>query len=275
MAIPVVVAMGLFLLFPVANVLRLSFFKSDYLTETFIGFGNYVALMSDPMFWRSMMNSAIYGLAFIAGEAGIGLIVALLAFDLSKRWRNGLRMAFFIPTTAAGIVISQVWLWIFSPVGGLANWFIGLFGVAPVSWFSNPATALAVMFGVIALTLPGTGVVLLMAALSGIPKEILDAARVDGASPWQMRLMIALPYIRTTALLAVLIGFIAGSQVWEFVYAMTSGGPAGKTQSLMYYVYETGLLRSKYGLGSAASVVLVLCVSLWTFGVTRIQKRWS
>jgi ABC-type sugar transport system permease subunit len=274
-AIPVVAAMGLFLLLPMVSVGRLSFFQSDYLREKFVGFGNYIALFTDPNFWMATSNSAIYGLAFITGEVGIGLPIALMTFDLSKRWRNSVRILTLIPTTAAGIIICQVWLWIFHPAMGLANWLVSLVGIGPVAWFSSRFSATLVLFVVIALTLPGGGVVLLMAALAGVPKEILEAAKVDGASPWQTRLLVALPYVRTTVVLTVLIAFIGGAQVWEFVYAMTSGGPSGSTQSIMYYVYETGLLRSKYGLGAAASVALVLIVSLWSAGINRLQKVWK
>jgi multiple sugar transport system permease protein len=272
MAIPVMVVMGVLVIWPVINVARLSFFKSDYLTEQWIGFGNYIALAKDSGFWNAVVNSCIYGFAFIAGEVGIGLPFSLMAFDLSQRWRNSLRLLAIVPTTAAGIVISQVWLWIFNPTYGLANWILSIVGHAPVEWLSTRPSATTVMFVMIALTLPGAGIVLLMTALSAIPKEILEAARVDGASPWQTRFRIALPYIRTTLVLAVLIAFIAGMQVWEFVYAMTSGGPGGSTRSLMYFIWETGLLRSKYGMGAAASVFLVTVVSLWSFGITRFRQ---
>jgi multiple sugar transport system permease protein len=271
-SLPVVLAVLLLSTVPLLSVARLSFFQSDYLTERFIGLANYGALIADSAFWRSAANSAIFGLAFVLGEVGIGLPFSLLMFDLSKRWRDFFRFSVFIPTTAAGIVISQVWLWIFAPTNGLANWVLSLAGLPPVPWLSQYGSAMGVIVTSIALTLPGAGIIIMASALAAVPREILEAARVDGASPWQTRLLVALPYVWPTVVLVALIAFIAGAQVWEFVYAITAGGPAGKTQSIMYFVYETGLLRSRYGLGAAASVIMITLVSLWSAGVSRLRK---
>ena len=115
--------------------------------------------------------------------------------------------------------------------------------------------------------------ILLLAALSGVPTDTLEAARVDGASPAQVRWLIAVPAIRTTILLSTILAFVGGLQVWEFVYAMTNGGPAGGTASLMYYIYAAGLLRGKYGLASAGSVV-ILALGL-TSGIIIRRRRDS
>lgn len=266
---PAVVSSLMMAVLPVVNVGRLSLFQSDYLTEKWVGLRNYKVIFSDQAFLSSLVNSMVYAGAFAMGGVVIALVLTLYSYDLPKRWKNGLRMAAYLPTIAAGIIISQVWLWVFHPSGGLANWLLSLFHLAPVRWFSARGTALAVVFIAISLSIPGTGYILFMGAASSISVEVLDAARVDGASRNQVRWWIVTPSIMWIVLLQCLFSLLGGLQVWEFVYALTNGGPARSTESMMYYVYAAGLLRGQYGIASAGSVVLL---SIGLLGAALIKR---
>jgi multiple sugar transport system permease protein len=265
----------LFLAFPfLATYLvgHLSLFDTNYVTTRFVGFGNYVKLLTDPTFWQSMCNAIIYCIAIIPATVMFALILSIGISDYKPRIQNTFRIAFYIPSFAAGVIIANVWKWIFDYRYGLANWLVGLFGIKPVMWLASPAYAMAAVSIMILFSTAGSYLMMYSASIMSIPHEILEQARVDGASWLQTKLKIVVPMIMPTVLLSVVLMMIAVMQMWEFIYQLTYGGPSGGTASPVFDIYLTGFEQGRYGYASAKALILLVVILAMALVKKQIEK---
>jgi multiple sugar transport system permease protein len=265
----------LFLAFPfLATYLvgHLSLFETNYAVSKFVGFGNYVKLVLDPTFWQSMCNALIYCAMIIPTMVVTALTLSIMISDFKPKTQNAFRIVFYIPGFTAGIIIASVWKWIYNYQFGLANWLIGLVGIKPVMWLATQSYAmLAVSIMIILATLGGT-LMLYSAAIMAIPHEILEQSRVDGASWLQTKLKIVVPMIMPTVLLSIVLIMIGTMQMWEFIYQLTYGGPAGGTASPVFDIWLTAFTYGKYGLASAKSLVLLVVILAMALIKRQIEK---
>jgi len=271
MVLPAVV---FFLLFPAAAtylVGHLSLFKTDYVMTKFIGLGNYGNMLYDMKFWRSMVNGITYCALIIPMMLTLVLLVAFLASDFSLKVQNAVKFTLYIPVLAAGVIISNVWRWIYAD-GGMANWLLGLFGIGAVPWLSDPLlakVAIAVMF---VFTLIGANLIIVLSSIVAVPRHLIEAARIDGASGLQVKLRIILPIIMPTVFLVVMLMMISAMQMWEFVYRLTNGGPSGWTATPVFDLYETAFTYGKYGMASAKALVIMAVILAMVVIQKRIEK---
>lgn len=220
----------------------------------FVGLANFSQLAGDPLFWLTLRNTALYVL-YVPVTMALALALALY---LNRR-RGGerlLRAAAFLPYVTSTVAIAMVWQWIFNPDAGLLNRALGAAGLGPFDWLGSPRTALAAIAAVTVWTQIGYQMVVLLAGLQGIPRSYLDAALVDGASPWQRFRYVTLPLLRPVLLFVLVTGVIAGFQVFTLVYIMTEGGPLHSTDVLVYRIYQTAWEFLRFGEASAMAVVL-------------------
>jgi ABC-type sugar transport system permease subunit len=260
-----------FLLFPAAAtylVGHLSLFKTDYLSSQFVGVLNYVTILSDVKFWRSMVNGLLYAAMIVPMMLAALFVTGLLASDFSTKVQNVVKFVVYIPVLAAGVIIANVWKWIYAK-DGLMNWALGIIGVGPVAWLSDPMMAKVAISLMFVMTVLGGFLIITLAAIVSVPKQLLEAARIDGASGLQIKFRIVLPIVMPTVLLVVMLLTISSIQMWEFVYQLTSGGPAGATATPIFDLYETAFTYGKYGLASAKAVVLMLVI----LALVTLQKR--
>lgn len=265
----------LFLAFPfLATYLvgHLSMFDTNYVVSKFVGFGNYVKLMLDPTFWQSMCNAIIYCAMIIPTMVVVALVLSILISDFRPKTQNAFRIVFYIPGFTAGIIIASVWKWIYNYQFGLANWLVGLVGIKPVMWLASQSYAMVgVSIMIILATLGGT-LMLYSAAIMAIPHEILEQSRVDGASWLQTKVKIVVPMIMPTVLLSIVLIMIGTMQMWEFIYQLTYGGPAGGTASPVFDIWLTAFTYGKYGLASAKSLVLLVVILAMALIKRQIEK---
>lgn len=267
-------ALGFFLLFPAAAtylVGHLSLLKTDYVTTQFVGVLNYVTILSDVRFWRAMANGLLY-CAMITPMMLVSLVtVAFLASDFSTKVQNAVKFAVYIPVLASGVIIANVWKWIYAKEG-LANWLLSVVGAGPLPWLNDAMLAKFSVSLMFVATVMGGYLIIMLASIVAIPKQLLEAARIDGASGLQVKFRIILPIVMPTIALCAMLLFISAMQMWEFVFQLTSGGPAGGTATPVFDIYETAFTYGKYGLASAKALVLMVVIFLMVWAQKRIER---
>jgi multiple sugar transport system permease protein len=263
--VPGYVFFTIFMLVPVIAAIGLSFFDTNYVKFTWVGLGNFLQLARNPDFIRALTNTLTYVGVVVPVTLVLSLLIALLVFPLNPKLQTFFRGAFYLPGVAGGVMLSLVWIWIFNPAFGFLNFLLTQLGLHPVLWLASSRTAIwSVILVVLTFTI-GQPIILFLAGLGSIPGEIYDAALVDGANRWQRVWFVTLPLLRPVFMFVLATTTIGVFQIWETIYMLTSGGPAGASTSIVYMIYETAFLTSKYGLASAMGVVLMAFIVIITF----------
>ena len=235
--------------------------------KPFVGLANFRAVLSDPLVWISLRNTVLYAL-YVPVTMALALGVALV-LRRSTRMARLLRTVFFLPTVSSVVAIALVWQWLYNADFGLINWLLSLVGAKPVDWLGNPRTALVAVMIVSVWVQLGYQMVVFLAGLQGIPKEYLDAARVDGAGAWRRFWRITFPLLRPVTLFVLVTGIIGSFQVFTYIYVLTDGGPLHATDVVVYRIYQSAWEFLRFG--DASALALILFVVL--FGVTWAQFR--
>jgi len=248
----------LFTLLPVAQGLVLALQDARVTGGTFIGLANFGTLADDPAFRQALGNTVLYATVVVAAQVTLALVVASLIQPLGARSRVFYRALFYLPLVNSAILVAMVWRWIFNPNPfGLANAALGALGLGPFLWIGSSDQALLAVILSAVLTIPGGGVVLYSAAIGSLPRELYEAADLEGAGPFAKWRHITVPLLRPTTLYLVVVYTILAFQVFERVYIMTNGGgPNNATITIVQLIYSTAFQFGRYGLASAMAVVL-------------------
>ena len=248
----------LFTLLPVAQGFVLALQDARVTGGTFIGLANFGTLADDPAFRQALGNTVLYATVVVAAQVTLALVVASLIQPLGARSRVFYRALFYLPLVNSAILVAMVWRWIFNPNPfGLANAALGTLGLGPFLWIGSSDQALLAVILSAVLTIPGGGVVLYSAAIGSLPRELYEAADLEGAGPFAKWRHITVPLLRPTTLYLVVVYTILAFQVFERVYIMTNGGgPNNATITIVQLIYSTAFQFGRYGLASAMAVVL-------------------
>ena len=245
--------MTLFVFVPAVLILILSLFKTNFLSWEFVGLNNYVKMFNNS-FPKAIGNSMLYLLFIPVPGSIIGIFLALSMADLNKKHRNKLIFLFMLPSFAAGLIVSQFWKWIIKLTHlDVSYQFPGV-----------PFIALTILIGTV-----GMQTLFLSTAIQGIDPSQYEAAKVDGATWWQIKFRIILPQIVKTASIILLFGIVGALQVWETIYMIA---PFESTASMMYRVIADGFFFGKYGLASAECLVMALIIVFITQVKNRVEK---
>ena len=247
-----------FTLLPVAQGLVLSLEDARVTGGSFIGLANFATLADDPVFGQALGNTVLYATVVVAAQVTLALIVASLIQPLGAKSRIFYRALFYLPLVNSAILVAMVWRCIFNPNPfGLANAALGTIGLGPFLWIGSSDQALLAIILSAVLTIPGGGVVLYSAAMGSLPRDLYEAADLEGASPLAKWWHITVPLLRPTTLYLVVVYTILAFQVFERVYIMTNGGgPNNATITIVQLIYSTAFQFGRYGLASAMAVVL-------------------
>ncbi|MGE5604017.1 MAG: carbohydrate ABC transporter permease [Nitrososphaerales archaeon] len=272
--LPSLLGLAIFTLVPLLASLGLTLFDWDLLTPPkFIGLGNFQALLQDETFREALLHT----LTFIAGYIPLVLVAGLsVALLLDRRLRGiGIfRALFFIPVVSAWVAVALMWSWLLNPQFGLFNYLLRMIGIHGPAWLFDPNWAMPAIIMTSVWKDTGFVAVMYLAGLQGIPEQYYEAASIDGASRWQSFRAITLPLLSPTTFFALIISLINSFQVFDQVWIMTNGGPAGATTVIVEQVVRNAFSYSKMGYASAISWVLFLLVFAVTLFQTRVQKRW-
>jgi multiple sugar transport system permease protein len=249
-----------FTLVPVVQAFGLSLQSARIVGGEWIGLQNFVTLAEDPVFRQALGNTVLYSLVVVAAQLTLALVVASLIQPLGQKSQTFYRALFYLPLVNSAILVAMVWRWIFNPNPfGLANTVLGAVGFEPLLWIGSSDQALAAVILSAVLTIPGGGVVLYSAAMGSLPRELYEAAEVEGAGALTKWWYITIPLLKPTTLYLLVIYTILAFQVFERVYVMTNGGgPNNATITIVQLVYSTAFQFGRYGLASAMAVVLFI-----------------
>lgn len=257
----------LFLIWPVLYMLTTSLFDTTLVRQglgDFIGFGNYAEMLSRADFWESLWHTIQFTLYTVPPLVVLAFVFAVLA-NRVVRGQWFFRLAFFVPFILPSAAIALIWNFIFTPATGLWDSFRMLLGTAePSPVLGAPDLA---MIGIAVTTIwwtIGFNFVLYLAGLQDIPREVYEAAAVDGATPWQQIRWITVPLLSRTTTLVVLLQIIASLKIFDQVYLMTAGGPGTSTQVVLGLVTNSAFTDYRVGAASAASVLLFIVILLVT-----------
>lgn len=269
---PALLHSGIFIVIPVIAVLALSL--TDYSfgdSWSWVGFGNYSDLFRDVDFQASLVNTVIYAIVVIPISMAISLAVAV-GLNQKIRALGFFRTAFYIPTVTATVAIATIWLWIYNPGSGLANGFLSLFGFAPNRWLADPATALPSLMVVGIWQGLGTKIIIYLAALQGVSRDLLESADLDGASRWQKFVHVTLPALSPVQFFVLITSIVGTFQVFDLVYVMTRGGPGTETRVLVLDIYQNAFQDLKLGYASAETVIMMVVIALFIGAGRLLQK---
>lgn len=276
---PTLVTLILWVYWPLVDALRLSFYQWNMLPTAapiWVGAKNYTAIFALPKFWQAIRNTGIYVLGLLPMAVLIPLALAIYTQDLPPRARNIYRGIIFVPMIIAPVVAAAVWRWLLDPGHGMVNEVITAFGGEPVRFLQDPAIAIWTIILLTGWKLIGFSTLILSAANANINPALIEAARMDGASRWEIIRDIRLPLLRTTILFLFLMTVLLGAQ-WTFSYiqVLTEGGPLGSTTNIFYVLWDFGFSSLSVGWSSAAAIILFAGFGLFALILFRLMDRYS
>lgn len=264
---PILVPFFFFLLLPVLQVVWLSFHEWDWFDNTWRGLGQYRRLWRDPGFWDALRHTLIFTAVVVPAWLLLTLAIATIIEPMLPRWRASWATLFFLTYMISPVVLAMVWTWMLGPdQTHLINRILGWIGLGPFPWLTSTKLALAGVILSTIITIPGSGVLIYGAAISALPRELFESARLDGASRFAQWRLITFPLLKPATLYLAVIYTIASFQVFERVYLMTGGGPAGSTTVLVERIHSRAFMNFDFGGASAQSVVLLLLIAAVAWG---------
>lgn len=276
MLAPAALLLGLVVVYPVCRLLVTSFHQLDQGTrpETapFVGFENYAFAFQDERFWGATLNTVLYVAITVPGAVLVGLGLALLA-NLPFRVKWPVRLGLLLPWALPVVFVGLIFRWFFEYRQGIVNDIVVALGFAPLQWISSPRLAFfAVCLAIVWKTSSFVALVLL-AGLQTIPKELYEAAEVDGATRWQRFWRVTLPLLRPAIVVALIFRTITAIQTFDIPYAMTGGGPGDSTETLAMYIHKTTIDFLDFGYGSALAVLMFAVSAVATSVYLRHTRR--
>jgi putative chitobiose transport system permease protein len=259
--LPAIALLGVTAFLPVLQAAYLSFTNYDFVgSPKFIGWKNYELLWRDRLFWQVLYNTVIYLIFAVPFLVVLPLILAILV-NRALRGIQIFRAIYYFPVVVSVVVAGIAWKWVYAE-NGILNYFASLaaFQTIKVAWLTDARTAI---FSIIAVTVwRGLGyyMVIYLAGLQSIPKDLYEAAAIDGSDGWQKHFDITIPLLKPYIILVAIISAIASMKIFEEVYIMSKGGPANSTKTVVYYLYEKGFDSLEMGYASAIGVVLFLAI---------------
>jgi len=267
---PWLAGFALFGFFPFAFSLIASFTNYSPLRPAaarFVGLDNYAGALHDPQFWSALGNTAFFVVGTIPFTTALALLLAL-AVQPAFRGRTVFRLGFFVPSVVSVVVLSLVFKGLYARNGTL-NALLGALHLPTPAWLQDPNTALPAIMAMDVWSASGYYMLIFLAGLEAIPRELYEAARIEGAGRWDCLRTITLPLLRPTLAFVLVVNTIRSLQIFAEVFVMTGGGPLGRTTTIVYYLYEHAFHKFDLGYASAVAYLLFL-VSL---GLAWLQLR--
>ncbi|MBA2468051.1 MAG: sugar ABC transporter permease [Chloroflexia bacterium] len=276
--IPILSLLVVFSLLPIGIAGWLSFHRYNQLAPTapWIGLRNYeFAFQTDPFFRNALENTLKYALVAVPVNIVLSLPIAL-GLNQIKRFRAVFRTAFFMPAVASAVAVSLLWTTIYDPQAGWLNAFMNQVGLSSQPWLRDPDLAIWSVLAAAVWQDLGYNILIFLAGLQGIPDDFYDAAKVDGAGPWQRFRGITLPLLQRTTVFVLVLTMISYLQQFTHIQVMTGGGPIRSSETLVLYIYGKGFQDLQMGYAAAMSIVLMGIILLITLVQLRLlRSRWE
>ena len=241
----------------------------DPLSAHFIGLSNYAKLLRDPNFQQAALTTAIFVVFGTVLNLAVGLAAAVALNRGISRFRAVFRVGYYLPVVSSIVAIAVIWRFLFNADFGVVNGALQAVGIKGPDWLGNPTLAVGIIVALMVWRNFGNAMIIFLAGLQGIPNDLYEAARIDGANRWQEFRSITLPMLKPTTLLLTVVTTIGFLQVFEEPFVMTQGGPLNKTRPISMLVYQQGFNFFHQGYASAMAYTLFVVIA----AVTLIQFR--
>ena len=257
-----IVYFAVFLFYPIYKAFAGSLHDWNPLTQkyNYIGWENYRFVLGDKLFWKSLTNTLFFTAISTVLRLAVGLALALMLFSRMTKMRTVFQGLFYMPTVTPMVAVSFVWMWMFNPQFGLINRFFHL----DINWLKNSNWA---MIAIIIMTVWkdfGYATVLFLAGLMGLPEEVYEASRIDGANGWQTFKNITLPLLKPVTLFVTITSLISYFQTYTQILVMTEGGPGTSTFVISYLIFDEAFVNYNFGTASAIAVILFVVIAVLT-----------
>jgi multiple sugar transport system permease protein len=278
--LPALCVIGVWVYWPLVSTLALSFFQWNLLPTVPrkpVGFENYVDVLTLPEMGQAVLNTAVYVGGLLPFSVILPLGIALLVADIGGRWRAVYRAVLFVPVLMAPVIVATLWRWLLHPISGVLNaGLLGAFGLVAPNIFRDPRLAIWGIVGITAWMLFGFSILIFSAGLTGISREYIEAAEIDGASSAQAIWHIVLPLLSPTILFMVLLTVLLSAQ-WTFpiINVLTAGGPLNSTTNVYYLLWDFGFHNFNVGFSSAAAAIFFVAFGLLAWVFVRLADRYS
>lgn len=262
--LPAFVLLAVFFFIPFIDTILLSFkdFSTDIYNPQFIGFSNYIQLFKSKEFYTTLTNTFLFLIMVVPILAVLPLIVAIF-INQKIKGVNIYKVLIYLPVIISIVVVAIAFKWLYAQQG-ILNYLAELFGLSAIGWLTD--TKFALLSVAIVTIYKGIGyyMMIYLSALIGVPKDLYEAADIDGASEIKKHLTVTIPQIMPTIALVVIISSISALKVFTEIYVMTKGGPLNSTKTIVYYIYERAFENLDLSMASAASVVLLLLILIFS-----------
>jgi len=246
---------------------------ADPSTVRFVGSGNYLHAFSEPDFWNALRITLVYALVGAPVSVAVSLAAALLVDAKTTRWKPFFRAVYFAPVVTTLVAVAIVWRYLYQPQYGLVNALLGRFGIPRIDWLGDPHWALPAILVLAVWKNFGYNLLIFVAGLQNVPRELHEAAELDGASGWQRFWNVTLPELAPVFLFVSVTTMINYFQLFAEPYVMTQGGPLKSTNSLVLLMYEQGFRWWRLGYAAALAFILFAVILAATAVQMRLQQR--
>ena len=276
---PALIAISLFFVLPVFAALALSltdfdiYALADWDNLRFIGIENYTRLLRNPLFWRALGNNLWFVVFGTPLSIGVSLGAAMILNARTVHWRPIWRVALFAPYVTTVVATAVVWRYLLHTRYGMINYGLESIGLPGVDWLGSPAAALPAILLFVVWKTFGYNMLIFLAVLQTVPEDLHEAAKIDGAGTFTRFRHVTLPAIAPTLLLVSIITMAGFFQLFAEPYVMTQGGPAQRTVTMLYFMYEEGFKWWNLGSASAVAFVLFICILAVTLVQLAVAKR--
>lgn len=272
---PALILLVIFLLIPIGMMFYYAF--TDYYLLTpdarqFVGLDNFKKLMSDPIFKQSIWNTAKFVVWIIPVQLGAALGMALIV-NKQRKGNIFFKVAFFAPVVMSLVVISILWLYLLNPNEGLINALLNKIGIASMPFLKSPKQAMYTIVFVSAWQGAGYQMLLLLGGMQNIPKDVYEAAELDGFTKFQQFRYITMPLLKPTVIFVLLTTLISAFKLIVQPMVMTQGGPMNSTMTMVYYIYQTGFTDRLVGYSSSIALIFTTMIGLITIAQRKITKE--
>jgi multiple sugar transport system permease protein len=276
---PALAVIGLFFVVPVLTALALSvtdfdlYALADLRNLRFAGIDNYTHVLSMPLFWKAFGNTAYFVALGVPLSIVLSLAFAVLLQSKLARFKPFVRTALFAPVVTTLVAVALIWRYLFHVRYGLVNAGLQQIGVEPIDWLGDPDWAMPTIVLFAAWKNLGSNMIIFIAALQAIPDDLYEAARIDGARPWQQFVHVTVPMLAPTTLLVSILTIAGYFQLFAEPYVMTQGGPLQSTVSVLYLMYDEGFKWWNLGVASAVAFLLFVVIVCVTQGLLWFARR--
>ncbi len=278
-AAPALLVIVVFFFLPVVAALALSvtdfdiYALADIGNLRFVAFDNYVGLLHNPLFWKTLGNTLYFVVVGVPLSIIVSLCAAVLLHSKLGRFKGFYRTAFFAPVVTTVVAVAVIWRYLFHTRYGLVNWGLSSIGIEPVDWLGDPHWAMPTIIVFAVWKNFGYNMIIFLAGLQSIPEDLYEAARIDGAGAWRQFRHVTLPMLGPVLLLVGILTMSGYFQLFAEPYVMTQGGPLESTKSVLYLMYDEGFKWWNLGNASAVAFLLFMLMVAVTSGLLWFARR--